>query len=226
MSIANTAGHKEHHHAHHFDSAEHEYLTAKFGTWLFLVTEILMFGGLFVGYILFHEKFHDTFHIGSTFLDWHKGALNTVVLLFSSLTMALSIYYAQKNKPKLVLANLYITLACGFIFLIVKYFEYTHKIHEGLLPGNLFHYDGPEVEHLKQLGFSNLGLYFSFYFCMTGLHASHVIAGMGLITWLIVRAHRGDFSSKYYTPLECTGLFWHLVDLIWIYLFPLLYLIG
>lgn len=224
MSTVKSAG--VHHHAHHYDSAEHEYQTTKFGTWAFLVTEILMFGGLFVGYILFHEKFHDTFHTGSTFLNWRMGALNTVVLLVSSLTMALSIYYAQKNQPKLVIANLYMTLACGFIFLIVKYFEYTHKIHAGLLPGRFFHYTGAEVEHLKSLGFENLGLYFSFYFCMTGLHASHVIAGMGLIAWLIVRAHKGEFNSKYYTPLECVGLFWHLVDLIWIYLFPLLYLIG
>ncbi len=226
MSTVKTSHSNEHHHAHHYDSAEHEYQTTKFGTWMFLVTEIVMFGGLFVGYILFHAKFHETFHVGSTFLDWHLGALNTVVLLFSSLTMALSIYYAQNNNKKMTLINLYVTLACGMIFLIVKYFEYTHKIHEGLLPGNLFSYDGPEVEHLKAAGFQNLGLYFSFYFCMTGLHGSHVIAGMGLITWLIIRTHRGEFNSKYYTPLECVGLFWHLVDLIWIYLFPLLYLIG
>ena len=224
-SVSNGAHHKRHH-AHHFDSAEHEYNSAKFGTWVFLVTEILMFGGLFVGYILFHEKFHEMFHAGSRFLDWRMGAFNTVVLLISSLTMALSIYYAQVNKKNLVLANLYITLACGFIFLTVKYFEYSHKIHEGLLPGNLFTYDGPEVEHLAAMGIHNLGLYFSFYFVMTGIHGSHVIAGMGLITWLIVRAHRGEFDSEYYTPLECVGLFWHLVDLIWIYLFPLLYLVG
>lgn len=226
MSTVKTAAGHEHHYAHHFESAEHEYNSSKFGTWVFLVTEILMFGGLFVGYILFHQKFQETFHTGSKFLDWKLGALNTVVLLVSSLTMALSIYYAQHNNKKLTLMNLYITLACGFIFLGVKAIEYSHKIHEGLLPGRYFRYDGPEVEHLAQAGFHNLGLYFSFYFCMTGLHASHVIAGMGLIIWLIKRAHRGEFNSHYFTPLECTGLFWHLVDLIWIYLFPLLYLIG
>lgn len=222
MSTVNhAAAPGEHHHAHHFDSAEHEYNSSKFGTWVFLVTEICMFGGLFVGYILFHEKFHDMFHAGSTFLNWRLGALNTVVLLFSSLTMALSIHYAQVGKKNLTLLNLYVTLACGFIFLTVKYIEYTHKFHEGLYPGKYFHYDGPLAEQ-----FHNLGLYFSFYFVMTGLHGSHVIAGMGLITWLIIRAHRGEFGPKYYTPLECVGLFWHLVDLIWIYLFPLLYLIG
>lgn len=226
MSTVNSAAHDKHHYAHHYESAEHEYNTAKFGTWVFLATEILMFGGLFVGYILYHEKFHEMFHVGSTFLNWHLGALNTVVLLISSLTMALSIYYAQHDDKRKTLINLYITLICGFIFLCVKYIEYSHKIHEGLLPGRWFSYDGPEVEHLKALGFDNLGMYFAFYFTMTGLHGTHVIAGMCLITWCIVRAHRGEFGKQYWTPLECVGLFWHLVDLIWIYLFPLLYLIG
>jgi len=231
MSTANHAtAHGGHHHAHHYDSAEHEYNTSKFGTWLFLATEILMFGGLFVGYILFHEKYPEMFHDGSTFLNWRLGALNTVVLLISSLTMALSIYYAQVNKKNLTLLNLYITLGCGFIFLIVKYIEYTHKFHEGLYPGRWFNPTEPEVQemakHLLDQGHGHLNMYFSFYFTMTGLHASHVITGMGLITWLIVRTHRSEFGPQYYTPLECVGLFWHLVDLIWIYLFPLLYLIG
>jgi cytochrome c oxidase subunit 3 len=165
------------------------------------------------------------FHVGSTFLDWRLGALNTTVLIFSSLTMALSIYYAQKNDKAKVLLNLYITLACAFIFLGVKWIEYHHKFELGLFPGKFFN---PQEEHIKALvaAHPNLAMYFSFYFCMTGLHASHVIAGMCFITWLIVRAHRGEFNSEYFTPLECVGLFWHLVDLIWIYLFPLLYLIG
>lgn len=229
MSTVKSSAHG-HHYAHHYESAEHEYLTSKFGTWMFLATEILMFGGLFVGYILFHEKYHEMFHDGSTFLNWRLGALNTVVLLFSSLTMALSIYYAQMGKKTLVLLNLYTTLICGFIFLTVKYFEYTHKFHEGLFPGTYFNPHEPEVQemakHLVSTGAGHLGQYFSFYFVMTGLHGTHVLAGMGLITWLIVRAHQGEFSRDYYTPLECVGLFWHLVDLIWIYLFPLLYLIG
>lgn len=232
MSTVNTSsvGSGQHHHAHHFDSPEHEYAASKFGTWTFLITEILMFGGLLVGYIIYHERFPAMFHAGSTFLDWKMGALNTVVLLLSSLTMALSIYYAQHNNKKMTLINLYITLGCATIFMIVKYFEYTHKLHLGLGPGSYFHPhgDSPEVQHaleyLKQ--YPNLPMYFSFYFCMTGLHGSHVLAGMGLIVWLIVRTHRGEFGSHYYTPIECVGLFWHLVDLIWIYLFPLLYLIG
>jgi cytochrome c oxidase subunit 3 len=209
-----------HHTAHHFESADAEYRASKFGIWLLLCTEIVMFGGLFVGYVIYHERYPEMFHVGASFLDWRLGALNTVVLLFSSLTMALSIYYAQVNNKKMVLINLYITLICAFIFLGVKYMEWSHKIHEGLLPGRLFHYEGAAA------AVKNLPLYFSFYFCMTGLHASHVIIGMGLIIWLIRRAHKGHFGRNYYTPLECVGLFWHLVDLVWIYLFPLLYLIG
>jgi cytochrome c oxidase subunit 3 len=218
------------HHAHHFESAEHEYDATKFGTWTFLLTEMLMFGGLFVGYILFHEKYPEMFHAGSRFLDWRLGSLNTVVLLASSLSMALSIHYAQHNDKKKTLFTLYFTLICAGVFMMVKYFEYAHKIHLGLLPGALFnpHGHGPEVEealnYLKE--YPNLGQYFSFYFCMTALHGSHVIIGMGLIIWLIIRAHRNEFNAQYWTPLECVGLFWHLVDLIWIYLFPLLYLIG
>lgn len=225
MSTVNQTTFKEHHHAHHFESAEHEYNTSKFGMWTFLVTEILMFGGLFVGYIIYHGLYPDMFKAGATYLDWKLGALNTVVLLISSLTMALSIYYAQHNDKKKTLLNLYITLACAGIFMIVKYIEYTHKFHLGIFPGSYFNPQDAETQALFQQ-FPNLPMYFSFYFCMTGLHGSHVLIGMALIIWLIVRTHRGEFSSRYWTPLECVGLFWHLVDLIWIYLFPLLYLVG
>lgn len=219
MSTVNTTTY-EHQTAHHYKDAAHEMETSKFGLWLFLCTEILMFGGLFVGYAIFHSKMPEIFVTGSKFLDWRLGALNTVILLLSSFTVVLSIYYAQTNQKKKVLINLYITLLCAAGFMIVKYIEYTHKIHLGLLPGGMFSYTGEGAE------VAGLPLYFSFYFMMTGLHGTHVLAGMGLITWLIVRAHKGHFGPKYYTPIECVGLFWHLVDLIWIYLFPLLYLVG
>ncbi len=217
MSTGNSAVY-EHQTAHHYESAEAEYNTSKFGLWVFLMTEILMFGGLFVGYVIFHHLYPETFMTGSTFLDWRLGTLNTVVLIFSSLTMALSIYYAQIGKKAMVLYNLYATLFCGVIFMMVKAYEYSHKFHEGLLPGRFF-------DHAVE-GVANLPIYFSFYFMMTGLHGTHVLIGMGFITWLIVRAHKGHFGPKYWTPLECVGLFWHLIDLIWIYLFPLLYLVG
>lgn len=208
---------KTHHYAHHFNSAEHEHESGKEGVWLFLTSEILMFGALFVGYIIFNTLYPEVFTEGATHLDWHLGALNTVVLLTSSLTMVLAIHYLQIDKPNIAVRHLLITALCGFIFMGVKYIEYSHKIHEGLLPGEWFHGDNH--------GIKNLGLYFSFYFMMTGLHGIHVVAGSLLMLWLAFRTNRGDFSSHYYITVEGVGLFWHLVDLIWIFLFPLLYLV-
>lgn len=221
MSIAKSSnaahGHHSGDHAHHFNSAEHEYVSSKEGVWLFLVTEILMFGGLFVAYAIYHSVYPEVFSAGAKFLDWKLGSLNTVVLITSSLTMALAIHYIQVGKAQKANLQLVITLLCGLIFMCVKYIEYTHKIHDGLLPGALFHYQGEGVV-------DNLALYFSFYFMMTGLHGTHVLIGMCLITWVLIRNLRGDFSATKYTAVEGVGLFWHLVDLIWIYLFPLLYL--
>lgn len=216
MSTANTTS--QHHAAHHFRDTEHEFQASKLGVWLFLCTEILMFGGLFVGYAIYHNLYPEMFAEGARFLDWRMGATNTVVLLISSFTMAIGIYFAQKNDKKKCVMALAVTLVCGVIFMVIKYFEYTHKFHMGLYPGEYFSYTG---EHT-----TNLPLYFSFYFLMTGLHGSHVLIGMGLILWVLLRARKGEFSENYYTPVEGVGLFWHLVDLIWIYLFPLLYLVG
>ncbi len=215
MSSATNTSHKP---AHHYRDGEHEFQASLLGVWVFLATEVLMFGGLFVAYVIYHNMYSDMFAEGAKFLDWKLGALNTVVLLFSSLTMAMSIHFIQKNKIKKASLSLMVTLFCGFLFILVKYFEYSHKFHMGLFPGELFTYTG--AQH------SNLALYFSFYFCMTGLHGLHVLMGMGLIAWVLVRNMRGEFHVHYYTAVEGVGLFWHLVDLIWIYLFPLLYLIG
>ena len=176
-----------------------------------------MFGVLFVGYMIYHHMYPEMFKYGAKALDWRLGALNTVVLLTSSLTMVLGVHYCQVNNKQKAVMNLAITIACGAIFMVVKYFEYSHKIHAGKLPGMWFTAD----TH----GFENLPLYFSFYFMMTGLHGIHVLAGMCLILWVLIRANRGEFNENYYTPVEGVGLFWHLVDLIWIFLFPLLYLV-
>lgn len=203
-------------HAHHFDSALQEAQASKLGLWIFLCTEIIMFGGLFVAYIIFHNMYPEMFLAGSKYLDWKLGSLNTVVLLVSSFTMVMSIYYAMKNKFNLSTLCLWVTFLCGLIFMGVKYIEYSHKIHEGLLPGKYF--TGVGVAE-------NLGLYFSFYYSMTGLHGSHVLVGMAFIFWLIIRSHRKEFGPGRVLALECVGLFWHLIDLIWIYLFPLLYLV-
>lgn len=207
--------------AHHFKDAHHEYDTTKHGVWSFLLTEILMFGGLFVAYAIFYNMNPAAWEAGSRLLDWKMGAINTVVLLVSSFTMALGIYYCQKNDKNKAVLNLAITIVCGCIFMVIKYFEYSHKIHEGILPGKLFTYTGPEVA-----GVEGVHWFFSIYFCMTGLHGFHVLIGMGLILWVLLRAAKGEFGPNYYTPVEGVGLFWHLVDLIWIYLFPLLYLLG
>lgn len=210
-----------HHHphlAHHFKTMDQQFSAAKLGVWLFLATEILMFGGLFVGYFIFHAKFPEMFAEGATHLDWKLGAFNTIVLLVSSFTMAISIHYAQVGKNAKSFQCMAITILCGAIFMVVKYFEYTHKFHLGLKPGEFFTFANPEH--------ANLALYFSFYFVMTGVHGSHVLIGMGLIAWSMYRLKRGDFDPEHYTFIEGTGLFWHLVDLIWIFLFPLLYLVG
>lgn len=219
MSTVNTTGH-EHHYAHHFRSAEHEYESSKQGIWLFMVTEILMFGGLFVGYFIYHAMYPDMFAEGATSLNWVMGFTNTLVLIFSSLTMALGIYFIQKGQNRKAVMALATTILCGCIFMVIKYFEYTHKFHLGLFPGKFL-----DVAHVGAKH-ANLGLYFGFYYCMTGLHGLHVLIGMSLITWVMIRTIRGDFNPRYYTAVEGVGIFWHIVDLIWIFLFPLLYLVG
>ena len=162
--------------AHHFDSYEQQVRSEKLGMWLFLATEILMFGGLFVAYLVYSREYPSIFKAGAQFLDWKKGAVNTVVLLFSSWTMAMSIYYAQKDQIKKCQTMLITTLFCGFLFMLIKYLEYSHKFHDGIFPGGFFSYTGE--------GFvEGLPLYFSFYYLMTGLHASHVLVGMSLIAW-------------------------------------------
>ncbi len=214
----------------HYRDVDHQFSSAKQGIWLFMVTEILMFGGLFVAYALYHMMYPEMFAEGARFLDWRLGFVNTLVLIFSSLTMALGIYYCQLNQTKKAAIALAVTVVCAGIFMVIKYFEYTHKFHMGIFPGamlnmeQLNNYLAAAGEPLVKS--PNLGLYFGFYFCMSGLHGLHVMIGMGLITWLFIKTLRGHFKPNYYTPVEGVGIFWHIVDLIWIFLFPLLYLVG
>ena len=212
------AGAPVHHHAHHFDSAEHEFEAAKQGMWIFLVTEVLMLGGLFVAYGVFRGLYPEMFHEAHRFLNVKMGALNTVVLITSSLTMALGVSAAQRTEYKKSARFLSATFLLACCFLVVKYFEYSAKFHHGLLPGGLFHNE--EITHPKA------PLFFSMYFVMTGIHGLHVVIGMGLIAWILRRTLKREFSSAYYTPVELVGFYWHFVDLVWIYLFPLLYLVG
>lgn len=207
-----------HHHAHHFAGAEEEFEASKQGMWIFLVTEVLMFGGLFVGYGIFRGLYPEMFHEAHQFLAVRMGAINTVVLITSSLTMVLAVISTQRGQRDRAILYLISTFLLACCFLVVKFFEYSHKFHEGLLPGAFF--TNTEIKHAKA------DLFFSLYFMMTGLHGIHVLIGMAVIAWILRRTIRGDFGPEFYTPVELVGFYWHFVDLVWIYLFPLLYLVG
>ena len=204
-------------HVHHMDSTT-AYGAAKLGMWLFLATEVLLFGGLFAAFALFRWMYLDVFEHASQQLAWGWGAINTLVLLFSSFTAAMAVEAAQKGNNKRVGALLLITIACALGFLVIKYIEYSAKYHHGIWPGSA---EWNTEEFNRQYR-----AFFGLYFCMTGLHALHVIFGMGLLFWVWLKARKNRFSAQYYTPVEVGALYWHLVDLIWIYLFPLLYLVG
>jgi cytochrome c oxidase subunit III len=203
---------------HHFTEMGQQAEASKIGMWLFLVTEILLFGGLFVGYAIMHMRHPEAFREAHHHLDRVMGAINTVVLLVSSFTMVLAVWAASMSKRKLLIWMLVLTLICAGAFLVVKYFEYSHKFHDGLLPGKFYSHQGDTVP--------GQFLFFSFYFMMTGLHGLHVVIGMIAIGWILVRAIKGHFSASYYGPVDLVGLYWHLVDMIWIYVFPLMYLLS
>lgn len=219
------AGHHADEHSpflqHHFATMEQQAEAGKLGMWIFLVTEVLLFGGLFAGYALMFSAHPAAFHEGHHHLDVKLGAVNTAILIFSSLTMALAVRAAQTSNKQALVKYLIITFACACGFLVVKYFEYAHKWHEGLLPGKFYSYFDPSGAAPDPF----IGTYFSFYFMMTGVHGLHVLAGMSAIAWVLWRSLKGNFDAHYHAPVEITGLYWHLVDLIWIYLFPLLYLV-
>jgi len=217
--------------AGHFANGDQQLDTGKMGVWLFLATEVLFFGGLFAAYGVYRANHPEIFHYGQHFLDWRLGALNTLVLISSSLTAAWSVRSVQLQDMPGLKRNLVLTLLFAGVFLVVKYFEYSHKLHNGVFWGAGF---SPSEEILRELPRAvaaapipeHAGRFFSIYFVMTGLHGIHVLVGMGLYVWLIARSRRGDFSPAYYGPVDGVALYWHLVDLIWIFLFPLLYLIG
>lgn len=218
MTMAQADTTLPHHHAHHFESADDEFEACKQGMWVFLVTEVLMLGGVFVGYGIFRGLYPEMFFEAHKLLSVKLGGTNTVVLILSSLTMLFGVTSAQRGRKDRSILMLVLTLLLAGCFLVIKYFEYSHKFHDGLLPGGFF--TNTELKHPKS------HLFFSFYFVMTGLHGLHVIIGMGLIAWVLKRTMRGEFGPHYYTPVEMVGFYWHFVDLVWIYLFPLLYLVG
>jgi len=225
-----TNDHGHQHHpalAHHFNDMEQQHESLKMGLWLFLVTEILLFGGLFGFYVFFRVWHPELFAGASRMLNVNLGALNTLVLIASSVTVALAIRCIRLDQPKKTIWYLLATVAFAGVFMIVKYFEYTHKFHAGIFPGENFNnldFALGKVEGVVT-PIQNPHVFFSIYFGMTGLHGLHVLGGMFFLTWVAWRTSKGAYSSEYFSPVELGGLYWHLVDLIWIYLFPLLYLI-
>ncbi len=204
--------------AHQFDDSEQQNEAATLGIWVFLVTEVLFFGSLFLAYIVYRPQFPEAFASGSHHLDITLGAINTAILLGSSLTMVLAVRAAQTSNRTALVSWLIWTIFLGLAFLGIKGVEYSHKFMEHLIPGAAFQYEAEFVQHVQ--------IFFTLYFAMTGLHAFHMIIGIGILTVLAVMSWRNRFSANYYAPVEVTGLYWHFVDIVWIFLFPLLYLIG
>jgi cytochrome c oxidase subunit III len=221
------------HLAHHFESMEQQNQSNALGMWLFLAQEVMFFGGLFVAYAVYRFKYPEAFAVASGYLSLGWGAFNTVVLICSSLTMAMAVHSAQLGDNRKVIRYLLATMLLAGIFLGVKGIEYSAKAEANLMPGPSFEYvpdfdnysvpvtaesAGPEFA-------GNVQLFFSFYMVMTGLHALHMVIGLGIMIWLIARAARREFSAAYFAPVEMTGLYWHFVDIVWIFLFPLVYLV-
>jgi cytochrome c oxidase subunit 3 len=259
---SSTNGGDSPHLAHHFDSLQQQFDSAKLGMWIFLVTEILFFGGLLCAYAVARANRPEAFADGHLFLDTRMGTLNTVLLIFSSLTMALAVRSAQLGNRRSLVGLLTVTLVCAVAFLGVKGVEYKHKWDHQLVPGqarleywfsgngsdsdqasqvprrrfepdreyireHLEHGDGAKLsDEALDLRIENIGSFMGIYFGLTALHAVHVIIGIGVIFWILLAAIGGRYGPRNFTQVDLVGLYWHLVDLIWIYLFPLLYLIG
>jgi cytochrome c oxidase subunit 3 len=205
--------------AHHFSDIEQQNESGTLGMWLFLVTEIMFFGGLFAMYAVYRLKFFEGFHEGSHHLSVVFGGINTAVLIGSSLTMALAVRYSQLGRRKLLILFLILTMVLGIAFIGIKLnYEWSADYHEGLIPWINFHVESPHAAAIR--------LFFLFYFFMTGLHALHMVIGLGIMCVLLRMAGKGRFDTGYFAPVEITGLYWHFVDIVWIFLFPLLYLTG
>jgi len=225
---ASSAGHGHGHHGpkwlqHHFDTPVQQFDSAKLGMWIFLAQELLFFSGLFVAYAVYRNWYPEAFAAGSHELNRLMGAGNTIVLLFSSFTAAMAVRSSQVGNRNATTRYLIITILCACTFLVIKYFEYTHKFHTGLLPGRYF---APHDLHGDATLPANAHIFFSVYFKGYCYIAEHVAIGIGVFIWIILRNERNEFSKEYFTAVDLAALYWHLVDLIWIYLFPLLYLID
>jgi cytochrome c oxidase subunit 3 len=212
--------HHAHHPAlqHHFQTLQQQAEASTLGMWIFLVTEVMFFGGLFMAYLLYRVWYPEAWSEGSEELDIVLGSINTIVLISSSLTMALAVRAAQTNWRKGTLWFLVATMGLGLTFLVIKFFEYKHKYDLGHIPGPNFHFEGAHAGQVE--------IFISLYFAMTGLHALHMIIGFGILATIWWMAYKDRFDSHWYTPVELAGLYWHFVDIVWIFLFPLLYLVD
>ena len=204
--------------AHQFDSYEQQRSAASLGMWVFIAQEVMFFGGLFLAYAVYRWLYPGGFMAGSRHLDVVLGTVNTAVLLGSSLSMALAVRGVQTGRSKAAAVLLIVTMVLGAIFLGIKFDEYHHKFTERLVPGPLFQATGPDARGMQ--------LFFSLYFAMTGLHALHMIIGILVLAGLVIPTWRGRFTPENFNFVENTGLYWHFVDVVWIFLFPLLYLVG
>lgn len=229
---------------HQFDTMEQQKEAGTFGMWVFLLTEVLFFGGMFMAYTLYRIWYFDAFAAASTSLGLGLGGFNTAVLIGSSLTMAFAVRSAQTNKPRATVNWLLLTIVLGAVFLGVKVVEYADKFEHHHVPGPSFVWEDPShaagegavdpsaanlspeeaVRHAEEMQ-RRTQIFFSLYFTMTGLHAVHMIIGIGILSVIAWMAHKRKFDDKYYAPVEMSGLYWHFVDIVWIYLFPLLYLV-
>ena len=203
---------------HHFETLEQQHEASTLGMWLFLVTEVLFFGGLFTCYMVYRIAYPEAWSEGSLELDILLGGVNTAVLIGSSLTMAMAVRSAQTGFRKATVNWLVFTMLLGLTFLVIKGFEYHEKYVENHIPGFGFVFEGPFAGPAE--------IFFSLYFAMTGLHALHMVVGFGILSTIAWMAYRGRFTPQWYTPVEMAGLYWHFVDIVWIFLFPLLYLVD
>jgi cytochrome c oxidase subunit 3 len=225
-------------HRHHFETEEQQREAGSFGMWLFLLTEIMFFGGLFFAYLLYRNWYYPAFAAASNQLSVPLGAFNTVMLIASGFCMALGVWAAEVRKKGFLVLMLVLTTVFGLVFLGVKGIEYHEKFEKHHVPGASFSISEfvnppidaktgkPTEEPLSPDMAQHTQLFFFLYFAMTGMHAFHMILGIGILVWLIVRAQKGEFSEGYVAPIENFGLYWHFVDIVWLFLFPLLYLIN
>ena len=204
--------------AHQFEDLEQQQEVATLGMWVFLATEILFFGGLFATYLVYRHWYPEAFTAGSRELLVWAGTTNTAVLITSSLTMALAVQAAQTGERRTLMIFLVLTMALGCVFLGIKAFEYYTEYAAHHLPGPAFQFEAGQLRHAQ--------LFFSLYFMMTGLHAVHMIVGLGIMAVMLWWSYRGVITEEYSNPIEVSGLYWHFVDIVWIFLFPLLYLVG